>query len=138
MEPTSFRIRAASEDMSVAEAVLGAFAQEHGIPEGIVSKLSVMLDEVLSNIISYAYPSDSEEEIEISLEVIGGRVELAITDRGLPFNPLTSEPPDTGISIEEREIGGVGIHLVRTLADGVTYRREGEKNVLTVVMNLPL
>lgn len=128
-----FKIQADYEDMPVAEARLQAFAQEHDIPDGTVSRLSLMLDEVLNNIISHGYVGDSGGEIEISFKVLGGAVEVAVADQGIPFNPLTLEPPDTGLSIEERGIGGLGVHLVRSLADDVTYQHEGQRNVLTLV-----
>ena len=67
------------------------------------------------------------------MEVADRRFLLTIIDDGIPFNPLTPETPDTNTPIEERELGGLGIHLVRTLADEATYQRQADKNVLTLV-----
>ena len=61
---------------------------------------------------------------------------MTITDDGMPFNPLSAEAPDTDLSLEDREIGGLGIHLVRNLIDDVTYNRRIDKNVMTLVKDL--
>ena len=131
--PEVFRIRSNFDDMSIADDKLDAVAERHEIPADIVSKFKIILDELLSNIISYAYADDKDHEIELWMEVADRRFLLTITDDGIPFNPLTPETPYTNTPIEERELGGLGIHLVRTLADEATYQRQADKNVLTLV-----
>jgi sigma-B regulation protein RsbU (phosphoserine phosphatase) len=131
--PEVFRIRNNYDDMPIAEAKLDAVGERHGIPSDIVSKFKVILDEILSNIISYAYADENDHEIELWMEVVNNRFLLTINDDGNPFNPLTTEPPDINAPIEERELGGLGLHLVRTLADEATYQRQGDRNVLTLV-----
>ena len=131
--PEVFRIRGNVDDMSIADDKLDAVAERHRIPADIVSKFKIILDELLSNIISYAHADDKDHEIELWMEVANSRFLLAITDDGIPFNPLTAETPDTNTPIEERELGGLGIHLARTLADEATYQRQADKNVLTLV-----
>jgi anti-sigma regulatory factor (Ser/Thr protein kinase) len=54
----------------------------------------------------------------------------------VPFNPFTTEAPDTDLSIEEREVGGLGIHLVKNIMDEVHYKRHGDTNIVTVVKNV--
>jgi anti-sigma regulatory factor (Ser/Thr protein kinase) len=61
---------------------------------------------------------------------------VAIEDDGIPFNPLEKETPDTDLPLEERKIGGLGIHLVRNLMDKVSYQRRVDKNRLTLVKNI--
>ncbi len=61
---------------------------------------------------------------------------MTISDDGVPFNPLTAATPDTGLSVADREIGGIGIHLVRNLVDEVSYQRRIDKNVLTLISHL--
>ncbi len=61
---------------------------------------------------------------------------MTITDEGVPFNPLSAATPETNLPLVEREIGGLGIHLVRKLVDDVSYQRRIDKNVMTMTMHL--
>ena len=70
------------------------------------------------------------------MERVGKRLTVVISDDGAPFNPLGAATPDTGLSVAEREIGGMGIHLVRNLVDDVSYQRRIGKNVLTMTSHL--
>ena len=61
---------------------------------------------------------------------------MTVADDGIPFNPLSIAPPDTGLSVEDRRIGGLGIHLVRNIMDEVTYNRRTDRNVVILVKYL--
>jgi anti-sigma regulatory factor (Ser/Thr protein kinase) len=113
-----------------------AFAAEFGIPAPIAMKFSIIFDELLNNIVTYAYRDDHEHDIEIRMEVVGKRLTVTVTDDGVPFNPLSAATPDIAAPLEEREIGGLGIHLVRNLIDDVTYQRRTGKNVMTLTRHL--
>jgi len=63
----------------------------------------------------------------------GDRVTVTLTDDGSPFDPLAAPLPDTALSVEERRIGGLGIHLVRQMMDEVSYQRRGERNVVVLM-----
>jgi len=109
------------------------FAEDYGIPEKVRLKINVVFDELLTNIISYAYQDNKEHDIGIKVELSADRLKVSMVDDGIPFNPLGLETPDTGLPLEERKIGGLGIHLVRKMMDKVSYRRRIHKNVITVV-----
>jgi sigma-B regulation protein RsbU (phosphoserine phosphatase) len=109
------------------------FAEDYGIPEKVRLKINVVFDELLTNIISYAYQDNKEHDIGIKVELSADRLKVSMVDDGIPFNPLGVETPDTGLPLEERKIGGLGIHLVRNMMDKVSYRRRIHKNVITVV-----
>jgi anti-sigma regulatory factor (Ser/Thr protein kinase) len=110
-----------------------AFAEDYGIPEKVRLKMNVVFDELLTNIISYAYQDNKEHDIKIKVELSADRLKVSMVDGGIPFNPLGVETPDTELPLEERKIGGLGIHLVRKMIDKVSYRRRIHKNVITVV-----
>ncbi|MCK5665716.1 MAG: SpoIIE family protein phosphatase, partial [Thiotrichaceae bacterium] len=112
------------------------FADEHDIPIKIRRTMGVVFDELLNNIISYAYPDKDEHEIEIRIEHCGDDLVITIADDGIPFNPFQKEGPNIKLSIEDREIGGLGIHLVRQLMDKVSYQRKIDKNVVTLVKTI--
>ena len=109
------------------------FSEHYGIPKQVRLKMHVVFDELLTNIISYAYPDKNEHDIGIKVELSADRLKVSMVDDGIPFNPLGVETPDTELPLEERKIGGLGIHLVRKMMDKVSYRRRIDKNVITVV-----
>ena len=109
------------------------FAEHYGIPDHIRLKMHVVIDELLMNIISYAYLDDESHDICIKVELSADRLKVSMVDDGIPFNPFGIETPDTELSLEEREIGGLGIHLIRKMMDRVSYRRRIDKNVISVI-----
>ena len=113
-----------------------AFAEEFGVPWPIAMKFNLIFDDVLNNVISYAYHDDDEHDIEVRMELAGERLLVTITDDGVPFNPLSVATPRTDLALEDREAGGMGIHLVRNLVDDVSYQRRIDKNVLTLMSHL--
>ena len=132
---TTLRMRAGMESLHpLMEAVLNCARRQNFAP-GRLGELELVLEEVLVNIIRYAYPA-ADGEIEIACELVGEEdLRISVMDTGVPFNPLEKSDPDLDAAIEDRPIGGLGIYLVRQLANEVHYRREGEKNVLTLAMH---
>ncbi len=120
------------EDIESVQNAFTAFSREYGIDIDTNRKMAIVFDELLSNIISYAYIDDETHNIDVIAELVGDRLTVTITDDGIPFNPLKSESPDTRISLEEREIDGLGIHLVRNIMDKVFYQRITNRNEVTL------
>ena len=106
-------------------------AERHLVPE-MVADMQIALDEVLTNIIKYAYTDNAEHKIQICLRVIDNVLEAVIEDDGAPFDPLAIRAPDVSAPLHERRVGGVGIHFVRHLMDEVIYERAGERNRLVL------
>lgn len=103
----------------------------------LIPTLNMALDDLLNNVVQYAFPDDSaEHRIEVEGDVRDGYVMVTIKDDGIPFNPLTVAPPDLSLLLHERELGGLGIHLVRSMFDEVTYHRAVGHNLLTVKKKL--
>lgn len=103
----------------------------------LIPTLNMALDDLLNNVVQYAFPNDpTKHHIELEGEVRDAWVIFTITDDGIPFNPLTVAPPDLSLLLHEREIGGLGIHLVRSMFDEVSYHRNVGRNVLTVKKKL--
>jgi sigma-B regulation protein RsbU (phosphoserine phosphatase) len=84
------------------------FSEENEIPTSIRRELNMVFDELLNNVISYAYQDDGAHEIEVRVEVAGERLVVSIADDGIPFNPFDADKPDTGLALEERTLGGLG------------------------------
>ena len=113
------------------EAVAGEAQLDH---EAIFN-LNLALEEAVSNVIMYAYPEGMDGEVDIEGKVDGKLVSFVITDSGKPFDPTAKEDVNINATMDERPIGGLGIHLVRTIMDTIRYERKGEKNILTITKN---
>jgi serine/threonine-protein kinase RsbW len=100
-----------------------------------LSQIRLASEEALVNVINYAYP-DKGGNIEITCDIEDNqRLVVVIIDWGISFNPLNMPEPDIKSPVEKRQIGGLGIYLVRSIMDEVNYRREGNQNILTFVKN---
>jgi len=115
------------------------FGEENGIPLKDIFQINLVLDELISNVINYGYPKEENREIYLKY-IIGDnkKLLLEIRDYGVPFNILEMEEVDVSLGIEERAIGGLGIHLVKNIMDDIEYERKGGQNILTLKKELVL
>lgn len=110
--------------------VIEAFGAKHQLPDAVIFAFNLSLDEIVTNIISYAFADVQEHPIDVRLSLKGDVLMAEVTDSGRPFNPIDVPPPDLDAPLEERRIGGLGIHIVREMMDTLEYAREGERNIL--------
>ena len=130
----SITLPAQMDSLAPALAFVSSFAAEHGFAERI-NEIELCLEEILVNVFSYAYPEmPGHVEIAYGLDH-SGALNVEVTDQGIPFDLLSVNDPDTTAAIEERRIGGLGIYFVKQFMDSVAYRRENEKNILTLSIN---
>jgi len=112
------------------------FAAEHGLPDFVVFDVNLALDEVLTNIISYAYDDTGEHTVTVRLLLDDAALHVEVEDDGRPFDPLTVPEPDLSGPVAERPIGGLGLHLVRKLMTSLAYARKDGRNVLALTRTL--
>lgn len=120
-------------DLSELERVglaVQQFGEDHRLPDKLVFEVGLALDEVLTNVISCAYDDPSEHEIRVRLTLERGELELEVEDDGRPFNPLEIPGADLSQPLQSRPIGGLGMHLVRSVMQQLEYRREAGANRL--------
>ncbi len=110
--------------------------QKMGIEKTHARKLRLAVEEAVVNVINYAYPVGTEGTVEVRLMSNAHRIKMMIIDSGVAFDPTSKEKVDTTLLAEERQIGGLGILLVRELMDSINYEREDGKNILTLIKNL--
>ena len=137
-EATSMEI-CITNDIKAINAVYDqfhAFSEKHAFSKKVRARVNMALDELLSNIILYAYQDELKHDIEVKVILSGCRLILTITDDGVPFNPFTVKTPDTNLTLDEKEVGGLGIHLVREMFDRVSYKRRIGQNVVTIEKHL--
>jgi anti-sigma regulatory factor (Ser/Thr protein kinase) len=116
---------------------VNGFLADNECPKNIQQQIDVAIDEILSNIARYAYETPpGSVSIQCCLEGIDAKtVVIIFSDSGEPFNPLKSEAPDITLTPEEREIGGLGILVVKKSMDEINYEYKNGMNVLTIKKN---
>jgi len=112
------------------------FGRRHRIDVETSHNVKVVLDEILTNIISYAYADAGEHSIVTRFSLEQGQLTVQVEDDGRPFNPLIAPEPDTKQLLEDRPIGGLGIYLVRKLMDELEYRRQDDRNILVMRLKM--
>lgn len=111
---------------------IDAFCADQGLPDTLAFQINLALDELLTNIISYGYADQDRHRIDVDLLYRDGSLRIDIIDDARPFDPLGAAVPNIDAPLEERRVGGLGIHLVKTMMDAVEYRRSADRNHLTL------
>ena len=98
--------------------------------------VNLALDELVTNCIKYAYSDSREHVIDVELQISDGHLIVTVIDDGLEFDPLTIPPPDMSLPLEDRPIGGLGIHLLLSVSDKMTYERRDDQNRVVLVKRM--
>ncbi len=109
-----------------------SIAEELNFDDAVTMQLNLAMEEAIVNVMKYAYPAGTPGEIDIEAQANDVRLKFVISDSGIPFDPTAQKEVDTSLPVEDRPIGGLGIHLVRHLMDSINYERIEGKNVLTL------
>lgn len=142
MSPLTVDLRSSLDELPKLQAFLAESAARFHIPAPVVGQLELALEEVVTNVISYAFDElDSDggghgHVIRVAIGVEGRDITVTVEDNGAAFDPLDRAAPDVTVPIEEREVGGLGILLVRELMDDVRYDRVGDRNRLTLTKTM--
>lgn len=113
---------------------IDAAIEPYGCSPEVLTTIHICIEEIFVNIVSYAYGEDGGK-VEIDYDVTEHGIEITFIDEGVPYNPLEQETPDLDLSAEEREIGGLGIFMVRTMMDKIDYEFKEERNCLSMQKN---
>jgi anti-sigma regulatory factor (Ser/Thr protein kinase) len=124
------------EGVAEVNAAFAGFAEAHALPEGVRRSVNVALDELLANALSHGRTGRDPCSVTVEVELDQERVTVTVTDDGTPFDPFEGDAPDTTLSVEERPMGGLGIHLVGPLMDQVSSQRREGHNVVVLVKQL--
>ena len=130
----SLRVENRIEELTRISAAVEELAESEGWSPALTFRVNLVLEEFGINVINYAH-EEGVHDFEITLLSDPETVTIEITDDGVPFNPLEDKPtPDTSAPMEDRPIGGLGLHLVRAMTEEMRYERENSKNHSTLVM----
>lgn len=111
---------------------IDGFCEETGIGMDICTSLNLAIEEAVVNVMNYAYPEKTVGHVDIGMEADGNSLTVVISDTGKPFDPTQKKDVDVTLPAEQREIGGLGIHLIRQIMDSIGYEYTDHKNILTL------
>jgi serine/threonine-protein kinase RsbW len=106
------------------------------LPREVLTDLRIVLDEVVTNIIKYAYRDQASHDIRVRCEIHKGFLETTVEDDGIAFNPLHAPEPDVTSPLASRRVGGLGVHFVKNLVNSVSYERRDGRNFLRLRQKL--
>jgi serine/threonine-protein kinase RsbW len=113
------------------------FAGRTGLDAETLQQVTLAIDELFTNIVSYGGIDGPAASISLDIVLDGSVLRIALSDPGQPFDLRELPPPDLEASLEDRPIGGLGVHLARTLVDTLAYRHEGGRNHVALTKRLP-
>ena len=120
-----------SELERMAQAV-SAWCRGNGVSAEAEYQINLALDEIVSNVIRHGWKDEGEHQLLVQVSRTESELTVEVEDDAAPFNPLEAPAPDITKPLEERPVGGLGIHLVRQIMDGLEYRRHDGKNLLVM------
>lgn len=137
----SLTIKNDVSELAALEPFVEEICEAFGLDMTLAFSLQLALDEALTNVVSYAYSEATGMPVTVNADVKeeGGqrRLVIDIIDHGMPFNPIEEAPEvDTTVGAEQRQIGGLGIFLIRKTMDELRYRRDEGTNVFTLIKNI--
>ena len=125
-----------ASEISLVHQALDEFVTQNALESTDFAKLHVALEEHLANIISYGYESGQAGTIRLRFSVGSSALTVEIEDDGRPFNPLDAPAVDTSLSLDQKPIGGLGLHLIRKCVDEASYSRAEHHNRLVMSKRL--
>ena len=132
------KLQASDDTLYTVLDAIEAHLTRNGCTDEVKTEVLISVEEIYVNIAHYAYegkPGEATVQMEVTQYPRVCRV--VFQDRGVPYNPLEKEDPDVSLSAEEREIGGLGIFMVKQCMDKVEYRYENGYNILAIEKHLP-
>lgn len=119
-------------ELSILANFIEELCTELDLPAETAMNINLALEEAVANIIMYAYPSREQQTILLKVTHSNNQLIFLLTDKGSSFDPTQVEDTDLSLSIEERPIGGLGIFLIRSIMNEVSYQRLDKENQLTM------
>lgn len=127
-----FQRRLATDLSSIVSLADGVtqWGGEAGLAEVAVFQINLVLEELVTNVITHGLGAGQPGSIDVRIELTGERLEIILIDDAQPFDPFSIPPPDLTADLEDRPIGGLGVHFVRTLMDEWGYARVSGQNLV--------
>ena len=113
-----------------------AFCETLALPDAAIHQIVLALDELLTNIVNHGRAPAAPAAITVELTYAAGELTAVLSDTGRPFDPRTAPPADTTSPLADRRVGGLGVHLVRSMMDRFDYRHDGQRNIVVLMKRI--
>jgi phosphoserine phosphatase RsbU/P len=134
--PAGLRLASRLSELPRLAVEVARLGREHGLPEEVVSDLTLALEEAVSNVIRHGYGDRPDGLISVTFRATGESIVVTVEDAAVGFDPLKHPEPDLTVPVEARPAGGMGVYLIKRLMDEVDYRVYDGRNVLTLTKRL--
>lgn len=128
-------IAASTENLSDVRSFIDVHAKDHGFSEKIIQDIRLAVDEAVTNIIKHAYSNDSSEIIDVELLFSDNKLCIQLFDSGKTFKFETYKMPNIKEQVKRKKRGGMGVYLIHSLMDKVSYSSNGDKNEIRMCKN---
>jgi serine/threonine-protein kinase RsbW len=126
-------VRADAQAVGLVGNFLEAFLREHSVSDDDAARFLIASEELVSNLVKYGYADEaSRGSVTVTLRLRDDRLRIELVDDGRPFDPFIHPAPDLDAPLEARPVGGLGLHLVKTMMDETRYHRAGGRNVTEI------
>ena len=130
--PLILRVKNSADEIPAATAAASRWLAEQGAPPAADYFTSLVIEELVTNCTKYGYDDANEHRLQIELNYTPAELMITVTDDGHRFNPLELPEPNVNLPVEERSVGGLGIHLLRKMSTRIEYAWENSHNRLTL------
>ncbi len=130
-----FSLKADKKNLDLLNNFFEEQFEQLNLPTELLFPIELSFEEIYVNICNYAYP-DKTGKVDIEVFIDDNNIKIILIDKGLPYNPLTKEDPDTTLAIEDRQIGGLGIFLTKQYMDDFIYEYKNNQNINILIKKL--
>lgn len=135
-QPITFILENSLSELNRLSEMLDKIGEQWQLPGKALLQLNLVLDELFTNVVSYGFEKESTHQVRFTIQFHADEVQITMCDDGKPFDPTLPANPDFKLPIEDKEIGGLGIFLIRQYTDEVDYKREHEQNIVTLTKKI--
>lgn len=115
---------------------LNSIGEKWRLPGKIILQLNLALDELFTNVVSYGLESEPGQQVHFTIAHREDEIRIVVSDGGQSFDPTQAPDPDLNLPLDDQPVGGLGIFLMRQYTDNIEYRRENEKNIVTLTKKI--
>lgn len=133
--PLSIEISDLDRDLPRLVSAVERFGVEAGLDETTIFHTQLILEELATNTLTHGRQADASPQVDIKLSCLARLLTIELRDDGLPYDPLQHPSPDLETALEDRPVGGLGIHFMRRFTRSAQYAREGQWNVLRLTLD---
>ena len=131
-ETTSFKLKNDLTELNSLFQHVEKFGKSLGLPKKQIFQINLALDELFTNIVSYGYTDGNSHWIDFRLSFVKDSVIICIEDYGIPFDPVAAPTSGSAPPLENCQVGGLGLHIVKKIMDEILYERRKDKNIITM------